>query len=216
MAQPKSEPTTARAGATVGRPPVISLPEMLDAARAVAEDVGIESLTMGLVAERLGVSAAALYHYVPNKEALVTLVIDQAFERIEPPPVDSGPWDVRLRLFERAVRTELRRLKWRTPKIIDGEPPKSFHRLFSIGRDILRESGADERNLTLAYTTVYAFMIGQLWFDSATGASPEAEVKVEVVPEDLSIDSDDIFEHGIEVVIAGLKARLERKRRRRS
>lgn len=36
---------------------------------------------MRVVAERVGVSAAAIYHYFPNKQALVNRVVHMAFER---------------------------------------------------------------------------------------------------------------------------------------
>ena len=204
--------TATRAGrAPVGRPPVISLAEILDAATAIAEDVGIDNLTMGLVADRLGVSAAALYHYVPHKQALVNLVLDAAFAQVQAPPLDAGPWDVRLRMFERTVRTELRRLKWGTPQIIlNDDPPESLRRLFAIGVDILTEAGADEREVLLAYTTVYAFMVGQVWFDSAT-SDPEHEPQILLAAAHAALDGDQIFEFGIEVVIAGLKVQLAQK-----
>ncbi len=205
------------ARAAVGRPAVISLDDALEAATALAEQVGIDGLTMGLVAEKLGVTAAALYHYVPSKQALVNLVVDRAFEKVQAPAVDAGTWDERLRIFERAVRAELRRLKWGTPEVIvNGEPPASLRRLFGVGIDILSETGADEREVMLAYTTVYAFMVGQLWFDSATSDLPVGEpLQIRVAAEEAGITNDALFEQGIEIVISGLRQRLERSQRQK-
>ena len=42
---------------------------------------GVEALSMRVVAERVGVSAAAIYHYFPSKQALVNRVVYLAFER---------------------------------------------------------------------------------------------------------------------------------------
>jgi AcrR family transcriptional regulator len=54
---------------------------ILDAARDLLADRGPEALSMRAVAERVGVSATAIYHYFENKEALVRRVVDHGFER---------------------------------------------------------------------------------------------------------------------------------------
>jgi AcrR family transcriptional regulator len=184
---------------------------VLDTATTIAERVGADGLTMSLVAEELGVSPTALYYYVRNKQVLVDLVIDRALDRVEAPPVDAGPWDVRLRMFEQAVRNELRRLKRARPELIsDGDLSPAVRRLFTIGVEILSETGADEREVRLAFTTVYAYMLGQLWLDQATSDVPDKELqRIQAVRRQDTFDTDDLFDYGIEVVIAGLRPRLE-------
>jgi AcrR family transcriptional regulator len=54
---------------------------ILDAARDLLAARGPEALSMRAVAERVGVSATAIYHYFENKEALVRRVVDHGFER---------------------------------------------------------------------------------------------------------------------------------------
>lgn len=54
---------------------------ILDAARDLMATGGLEALSMRAVAERVGVSATALYHYFENKQALVDRVVRSAFER---------------------------------------------------------------------------------------------------------------------------------------
>lgn len=54
---------------------------ILDAARDLIADGGIEAMSMRAVAERVGVSATAIYHHFANKQALVDAVVQQAFER---------------------------------------------------------------------------------------------------------------------------------------
>jgi AcrR family transcriptional regulator len=192
----------------VGRPPAIGLDDVVAAATIVAEEVGVDGVTMNLVAERLEVTSAALYHYVANKQELVNLVIEGAFAQVEPPPRDAGSWDERLRIFERDVRAKVRRLKWGTPRVLqDGEAPDSLRRLFGIAREIMDEAGADEREVTLAFATVYAFMIGQLWFDSATTGPDRQRPQIRVA-EQTGLDSDELFEFGLDVVITGLRVRL--------
>lgn len=54
---------------------------ILTAARDVLAQRGIDGLSMRAVAERVGVSATALYHYFENKDALVERVVQSGFQR---------------------------------------------------------------------------------------------------------------------------------------
>lgn len=53
------------------------------AAIALADEDGIEALTMRNLASRLGVEAMSLYHHVANKEALLDGVMDVVVQEIE-------------------------------------------------------------------------------------------------------------------------------------
>lgn len=204
---------------TVGRPPVISLDEILETASRLAEEVGVEGLTMGLVADQLGVTSAALYHYVQNKHALVNKVFDRALERVEAPPPEAGTWDERLKIFQASIRTELRRLKWGTPQPItrEDEPPEAVARLAGIVTDILSETGADDHDIRLAFTLVYVYFTGQLWYDNSTRhmwferEPHELRVEVDVAP----AHSDELFDFAFEIILAGLRDRLTPKRPRK-
>ncbi|MCL7927097.1 MAG: TetR/AcrR family transcriptional regulator [marine benthic group bacterium] len=56
---------------------------ILDAARDLLAEGGIEALSMRAVASRVALSATALYHYFDNKEALVDSVVQHGFKRSE-------------------------------------------------------------------------------------------------------------------------------------
>jgi AcrR family transcriptional regulator len=195
-----------------GRPPIISLEAIVDRATTLAEQVGLDSLTMGMVADELGVTSTALYHYVPNKQALIDLVVDHAFNSVEAPSPDAGRWHERLRLFERAVRDQLRRL----PRIgqelsVGDEQRPAAQRLFDIGVEIMSESGADELEVRLAFTTVYAYMIGQLLFDGVNSGGRSTELEaIQAATGRVMFTSDDLFDYGFEAVLTGLRARLDR------
>jgi hypothetical protein len=60
----------------------------------------------------------------------------------------------------------------------------------------------------LAYGTVYAFMVGQLWFDSATAGPEPGRSQIRMAADQMALDSDDLFEFGLEVVISGLRERI--------
>lgn len=197
-----------RQAASLGRPPVISLDDILETATTLAGRVGVNRLTMSMLADGLGVTAAALYHYIPGREALVALVVDAACDRVrEPPP---GPWDLRLRTFERSVRTELRRIRFDLPEtFVAGIPRPAYQRLFETGVKIISETGAEDQEVMLAYATVAAFMTGQLYFDNSTRHPESGEsTYLSVSGAEAAVDSDDLFEYGLATVIDGIRKRL--------
>lgn len=57
--------------------------QILEAARDLILEGGLEALSMRAVAERVGVSATALYHYFANKQDLVDKVTRGAFEHFD-------------------------------------------------------------------------------------------------------------------------------------
>jgi len=61
-----------------GPKPGLSVDAIVAAAIAVADTDGLAGLSMRAVAERLGVTAMALYTYVPSKDELVDLMYDGA------------------------------------------------------------------------------------------------------------------------------------------
>jgi AcrR family transcriptional regulator len=54
---------------------------ILEAARDLAAEGGLDALSMRGVAARVGMSATAIYHYFENKQALVKRVVTLGFER---------------------------------------------------------------------------------------------------------------------------------------
>jgi AcrR family transcriptional regulator len=54
---------------------------ILEAARDLLASEGIDGLSMRVVADRVGISATAIYHYFQSKQDLVNRVVGRAFER---------------------------------------------------------------------------------------------------------------------------------------
>jgi AcrR family transcriptional regulator len=59
-----------------GPRPRLSVDAVVEAAIALADEAGIEAVTMRAVAERLGVSAMTIYTYLPGKAELLDLMLD--------------------------------------------------------------------------------------------------------------------------------------------
>jgi AcrR family transcriptional regulator len=56
---------------------------ILGAARALLAEGGLDALSMRLVAERVGISATAIYHYFNGKDALVSRVVRDGYRRFD-------------------------------------------------------------------------------------------------------------------------------------
>jgi AcrR family transcriptional regulator len=67
----RDERPSARSGLTVGR--------IVRAGVEIADEAGLEALSMRRVAERLGVGAMSLYTYVPGKQELVVLMVEEVY-----------------------------------------------------------------------------------------------------------------------------------------
>jgi AcrR family transcriptional regulator len=81
------EQPAARTGLTVGR--------IVRMGIELADEAGLEALTMRRVAERLGVGAMSLYTYVPGKQELVHLMMDQVYAELrtdDDPPAGPSGW----------------------------------------------------------------------------------------------------------------------------
>ncbi len=84
---------------------------VLDAAIALADERGIEEVTMRKLAKKLGVEAMSLYNHVANKNDLLDEMIDVVFSEIEPPAA-GGDWKAELRNRAVSTREALLRHPW--------------------------------------------------------------------------------------------------------
>ena len=77
--------------------------EILTAALALADEAGLDAVTMRAVAARVGITPMALYRHVADKEALLDGVLETAVAEVRVPG-PSLPWDERLTGLALAVR----------------------------------------------------------------------------------------------------------------
>ncbi|HTU07582.1 MAG TPA: TetR/AcrR family transcriptional regulator C-terminal domain-containing protein [Trebonia sp.] len=82
--------------------------QILDAALAIADERGLDAVTMRAVAARVGVTAMALYPHVSSKEDLLDGLVGRLLSELTLP--DAGkPWQDRLRELARSARETARR-----------------------------------------------------------------------------------------------------------
>ncbi len=77
--------------------------EILEAALTIANERGLEAVTMRAVAERVGVTSMALYPHVGDKDGLLDGMLGQLLGKL-PLPDRAQDWRTRLAELARAVR----------------------------------------------------------------------------------------------------------------
>lgn len=65
---------------------------VVETSMALAEEEGLDALSMRKVARRLGVGAATLYTYVPDRSALLALMVDTMVSQAPLPHTRPGTW----------------------------------------------------------------------------------------------------------------------------
>ena len=89
----------------------LSRDRVLRAAVTLADDAGIESLSMRKLAQELGVVPMALYKHVANKEELLDGIIDVVVSEIHP-PIRGADWKSAVRHRILSARQALLRHPW--------------------------------------------------------------------------------------------------------
>lgn len=92
----------------MARRPQIDRAAVLDAAMLLADERGLEAVTMHAVAQRLAVTPMALYRHVDGKQALLDGLVERLLTGYPLPPADA-PWPARLTATAEAVRSTAKR-----------------------------------------------------------------------------------------------------------
>ncbi len=95
-----------------GRKPGLSVRRVVAAAIALADAEGLEAVTMRRVSQELGVVPMTLYTYVPDKAALLDLMLDRLYLDMPRPPWADQPWRERLTAIAAENRALYQRHPW--------------------------------------------------------------------------------------------------------
>jgi AcrR family transcriptional regulator len=213
--------------------------QIVRAALALLDEVGLDELTMRRLAERLGVKAASLYRHVRDKDELLVLLGVEISGEI-PLVSGTGPWREQLIDMARNVRRGL--LAHRdAARLLAVTPPFGPRRLRHIESilQILRRAGLSGRDaVRAAYhcnNFVTEFAADEARF-TAFAAAPESSRRkllaqarkhfkslppdeyptIVALADELSEDDQDgLFQFGIEIWLRGLEALTKRTGRSR-
>ncbi|WP_369745455.1 TetR/AcrR family transcriptional regulator [Paenarthrobacter sp. AMU7] len=89
----------------------LSRERVLECAVTLADESGIDALTIRTLALSMGTKPMSLYYYVANKDEILDGIVDMVFSEIELPAAD-GDWRKEMELRAHRMRSALRRHPW--------------------------------------------------------------------------------------------------------
>jgi AcrR family transcriptional regulator len=199
---------------------------VLQTAIRLADQGGLESLSMRKLGQELGVEAMALYYHVANKDEVLDGIVDLVFSEIDLPSTDAD-WKTAMRQRALSLRDVLARHRWAIGMMESRRhpgPANLRHHDAVIGS--LRAAGFDMEMVAHAYSLLDGYIYGfaltkmNLPFDRGDDVAERAQVMLEPFPLDEypnlvafiaehamqpGYDFGNEFEYGLEVILDGLE-----------
>jgi AcrR family transcriptional regulator len=147
----------------------LTIDQIVAAATSLADDEGLDAVTMRGMAQSLGVVPMTLYTYVPGKAELLDLMLDAAYQRMPRAGTAGQPWRQRVTAIAGENRALFQAHPWAAvistirPPLGPGLMAKYEHELSAL--DGL---GLDDIDIDAALTHVLTFV--QAWARAAADA----------------------------------------------
>lgn len=157
-----------------GRPAVLSREAVLTCALRIADEQGIERLTMRRLGAELGADPMAVYHYVPDKSALLDGIVELVYAEVRLPR-PSGRWQADLAAAADAFRDTLRGHAGVLP-LLATRPPvtRPAFALVEAASGLLRDAGFSEQDAADAVDCMGRLVIGHALAEA--GSPPGRDV----------------------------------------
>ena len=204
---------------------------ILRAAVALADEEGIESLTMRELGLRLGVEAMSLYNHLAGKGDILDGMVDLVVSEIDL-PADAVGWREAMRRRAISAQAVFTRHPWASA-LIDSRQSSGPARLYYFDWMLgtLRRAGFTLEMTAHAFSVldsyVYGFGRKRLNMSAGTDAGPEeiAEAFLQAIPADeypslremvvgyamnAGYDENADFEFGLDLILDGLQRLLDR------
>jgi len=134
---------------------------VLEAARHVADEEGVDRLTMRRLAAELGVMPNALYTYFPHKEALLDALLDDLLAGVEAGDPAKGDWrDGLIRLMDSTRRLLLAHPQLASAFIARPGLGPNAVRLGEISLELLGQGGLDGERAVEALRVLLVYSLG--------------------------------------------------------
>jgi AcrR family transcriptional regulator len=142
----------------------LSRDRVLRAAISLADEAGIEALSMRKLGQELGVEAMSLYNHVANKDEILGGMVDLVMGEIELPTA-GAPWKAAIRRTARSAYEVLLAHPWAANLVLTG-PGLSYARLRYMDAILgsLRTGGFSAEMTDHAYHAIDSHIMGfTLW-----------------------------------------------------
>lgn len=157
---------------------------VIHAAIALADEEGLEALSMRRLGRRLGVEAMSLYNHVANKDALLDGIVEYVLGEIDVPSPDDD-WEDALRRRAVSARDVFARHPW-AMGLLEKQYTDSSRRRLDYYDSILgslRRAGFDVAIAVRGFAVVDAYIFGHILQDQSLGFDDPGSL--EEVGEDL-------------------------------
>jgi len=138
--------------------------QVLDAAMTLADEHGIEALTMRRLARALGVETMTTYYHAANKDDILEGITDRVVGEMEPPALE-GDWKSAVRASAISMHEVLRRHPWAADLLMSStraSPARLRHMEGLLA--CLREAGFADELIDHAYHALDIHVLGfALW-----------------------------------------------------
>jgi len=206
---------------TTAERPTLSREVIAATALRLTDELGLAGLSMRKLGAELGVEAMSLYHYIDNKDDLLDAVLDRLYAEIElPREVPDDRWEEAIRRSMHALHDVLLRHP-AALELFSSRPAPSMaaievmywaHRRFEV-LGLARADAYEAFRFAVSFVMGHAANeIGALAFgeedriDSEQVADP---VYRAFIAHHQEVDSSALFQSGVDIVVAGLKARFD-------
>jgi AcrR family transcriptional regulator len=204
--------------------------QVLRAAVALADEGGLEKLSMRRLSQELGGGAMSLYNHVANKGEILDGIVDLVFSEIDL-PVPGGDWRTELRRRSISARNVLRRHPWAIQLLQSRTHPGPAtlrHHNAVIGT--LRGAGFSVEKTAHAFALIDSYVFGFALSEAALpihGPETVTEVAEQMMKGfdptkfphlvEFSVehvlkpgyDFGDEFDYGLDLILDGLEGRSE-------
>jgi AcrR family transcriptional regulator len=218
---------TTNAPAEAGVRPPLSRQQILRAALAYVDELGLDALSMHKLGARLGVQAMSLYNHVDDKADLLNGLVELLWSEMAPTE-GVGDWRQRLRAMANGIR-ETMRAHPAAASLLMTRPvlPVGALRIFKAHLDALQGAGFARARAVQMVRAIAGYAFGAAlceccWSCPAPAAASELARLRQVsrmlpadVPDELlqvamevcgECDLDGSFELGLELMVKGLEA----------
>ncbi|HLB39267.1 MAG TPA: TetR/AcrR family transcriptional regulator [Actinomycetota bacterium] len=213
--------------ATPPKPRVpLSRERIADAALHIMDTDGLDAVSMRRVAREVGVEAMSLYNHVQDKDDLLNGVVERVMREFPYPEGDAeDDWLPYGREIARGWRNLLRAHPSLVRLFAERKSPISSVeslRPMEAALAALRNAGLSEHDAVQAFHTIGGYIFGSVMMETGQlfGDPADARAFPDVTPDQLpsvaacapylaECDFDEQFEFGLDLMLEGLRAKVE-------
>jgi AcrR family transcriptional regulator len=210
----------------------LSRERILAAAVDIADQHGLDDLSMRRLGQALGVEAMSLYHHVANKDDLLDGIVERVLAEVDIDFTDLD-WVAAMQRRARSMREMFRRHPWALPIIeTRRNAGASSHRYYDAVLGALRRAGFSIALAAHAFAVIDAFVFGFAVQEQSLAGDGEAIAELaedmlprvsaaqypyfaELISEHVMLPGYDFgaeFEWGLDLILEGFGRRLVRER----